>query len=59
MKILVVSSDYPSLENPSRAVFVYKLIQQFAQLGHTVYIISPKGLITNNYLKRKRTTGKN
>ncbi|MCE2612436.1 glycosyltransferase family 4 protein [Flavobacteriaceae bacterium D16] len=58
MKILVVSADYPSLENPTSSVFVYNLIQQFAQLGHTVNIISPKGLITTNHFKKKKDYGK-
>ena len=58
MKILVVSNNYPSLKRPSRGVFVYNLIQQFAKLGHKVYIISPKGLIANHYFKKKKDYGK-
>ncbi|WP_350291628.1 glycosyltransferase family 4 protein [uncultured Croceitalea sp.] len=56
MKILVVSGNYPSLKNPSRGVFVYNLIQQFARLGHTVYIISPEGILPKNFFKNKKET---
>lgn len=46
MKILVISNNYPSLRSPSDGVFVYKLVQQFAKLGHQVTIISPEGIIS-------------
>ena len=58
MKILVVTGNYPSLKTPSRGVFVYNLIQQFAQMGHTVNIIAPEALITNTYFKKKKNYGK-
>lgn len=54
MKILVVSGNYPYPKNPSYGVFVYNLIQQFAQLGHTVDIISPRGIIHKNYFKNQK-----
>ncbi|MEY8020103.1 glycosyltransferase family 4 protein [Muriicola sp. SD30] len=57
MKILVVSGNYPSLKTPSRGVFVYNLIQQFAKLGHTVNIISPQGLISNIYFNKNKEYG--
>ena len=58
MNILVVSDNYPSLKNPSRGVFVYNLIQQFARIGHTVHIITPEGLISKNYFKKRKDYGK-
>ena len=45
MKILVVSNNYPSLESPTRGVFVYNLIQHFCRLGHEVSVISPKNIL--------------
>ncbi|MGW9686011.1 glycosyltransferase family 4 protein [Flagellimonas sp. 2504JD1-5] len=51
MKILVVSDNYPSLENPARGTFVYNLIQQFCKLGHEVSVISPKGFLSNGAKK--------
>lgn len=51
MKILVVSNNYPSLENPARGVFVYNLIQQFFKLGHEVTVVSPRNFLSS---KRKK-----
>lgn len=44
MKILIISNNYPSRATPSRGVFVYNLIQQFAKLGHEITIISPESV---------------
>jgi len=43
MKILVISNNYPSLRSPSDGAFVYNLVQQFVNLGHTLSIISVEG----------------
>ncbi|WP_431124023.1 glycosyltransferase family 4 protein [Flagellimonas flava] len=51
MKILVVSNNYPSLEYPTRGVFVYNLIQQFCKLGHEVTVISPKNIMASRRKK--------
>ncbi len=51
MKILVVSDNYPSLENPARGTFVYNLIQQFCKLGHGVTVISPKSFLSKGAKK--------
>lgn len=51
MKILVVSDNYPSLENPARGTFVYNLIQRFCKLGHEVTVISPKSILSNRTKK--------
>jgi len=45
MKILVISNNYPSKKFPFHGVFVYKLIQQFAKLGHQIIVISPESYI--------------
>ena len=45
MRILVISNNYPSESIPSRGVFVYNLIQQFAKLGHEITIVAPVGLL--------------
>ena len=51
MKILVVSDNYPSLENPARGTFVYNLIQQFCSLGHEVTVISPQNFLSKGAKK--------
>lgn len=40
MNILVVSSNYPSLQNPNYGAFVYNLMQELAK-GNQVTVISP------------------
>lgn len=57
MKILVISNNYPSEAIPSRGVFVYNLIQQFAKLGHDVTVIAPVGVVSKMRLKQKRSYG--
>jgi glycosyltransferase involved in cell wall biosynthesis len=46
MKILIVSNNYPSLENPSRGTFVYNLAQQFCKLEHEVTVICSKNILS-------------
>lgn len=41
MKILVISTNYPSVKHPSNGIFVYKLVQKFVDKGHEVTVISP------------------
>lgn len=55
MKILVISNNYPSNDNPNSGVFVYNLIQQFAKQGNEVTVISPRG-ISLKKKKRQNTT---
>ena len=40
MNVLVISSNYPSLQNPNYGAFVYNLMQEMAQ-EHQITIISP------------------
>src|SRR5690554_1428589 len=47
MKLLVISSNYPSPQTPQVGTFVYKLIQEFVQLGTDITVISPKKISTN------------
>ncbi len=42
MKLLVISSNYPSPETPNHGVFVYNLIQTFCKAGHEAMVISPQ-----------------
>ncbi len=43
MNILVVAgNNYPSLTEPQKGTFVYKLIQEFVLLGNEVSVISPQ-----------------
>src|SRR5690606_36535766 len=42
MKIIVISSNYPSHTAPQRGTFVYKLIQQFAEVNNKIVVISPQ-----------------
>jgi teichuronic acid biosynthesis glycosyltransferase TuaC len=42
MKLLVLSSNYPSLTSPQVGTFVYKLIQEFSSLNHEVVVVSPQ-----------------
>ena len=58
MKILVVSNNYPSEQAPSYGVFVYKLVQQFAKLGHEITIISPQGILPRFVKNTPRSYGK-
>lgn len=44
MKLLVISGNYPSLKEPQKGIFVYKLIQEFASIGIRVLVISPTKL---------------
>src|SRR5690554_2464407 len=41
-RILVISSNYPSTQAPQVGTFVYELIQEFANQGNEVTVISPK-----------------
>lgn len=42
MKVLVISSNYPTPQFPQRGTFVYKLVQEFAKKGHDITVISPQ-----------------
>ncbi|WP_224483113.1 glycosyltransferase family 4 protein [Robertkochia aurantiaca] len=42
MKLLVLSNNYPSPDNPNRGVFVYNLVQEFCKLGCQVTVIAPR-----------------
>ena len=53
MNILVISSNYPSLQNPNYGAFVYNLMQEMAQ-EHQITVISPLKLHDAN--KKKHTT---
>lgn len=44
MKLLVISSNYPSPQAPQVGTFVYKLMQEFVQLGTDITVIAPKKL---------------
>jgi len=57
MKILVISNNYPSLEYPTRGVFVYNLIQEFCKLGHKVTVISPKSISITKAFQKKKSYG--
>ncbi|WP_299523658.1 glycosyltransferase [Winogradskyella sp.] len=57
MNILVISNNYPSLQNPSRGVFVYNLIQQFSKLGHKVTVISPEKISAFRAYQKEKSYG--
>jgi len=61
MNICVLSDGYPS-KNNYRGIFVVKLCEEFADLGHSVTIIAPqsltKSLIRSESLNRKNFTHK-
>lgn len=42
LKILVISTNYPSKSHPQKGTFVYELIQNFVKEGNEVTVISPK-----------------
>lgn len=51
MNILVISSNYPSFQNPNYGAFVYNLMQELV-LEHQITIISPFKLHEINKLKQ-------
>ncbi|MCO5723329.1 glycosyltransferase family 4 protein [Robiginitalea marina] len=57
MKILVISNNYPSNKYPSHGVFVYKLVQEFAKLGHEISVISPTKIGLSKGNQKKSTYG--
>lgn len=53
MKILVFSVNYPTAEQPSLGIFVYKLMQEIAKQGNEIVIIAPRKITFKNiFLKR-------
>lgn len=51
MRILVISSNYPSQIFPEVGTFVYKIIQQFVAQGEEIIVISPQ---KKNYRTKKK-----
>jgi teichuronic acid biosynthesis glycosyltransferase TuaC len=41
MRILFLSMGYPSSKNPSRIVFLQRLVNELADQGHTCHVIAP------------------
>src|SRR5690554_4670653 len=49
MKILVIAANnYPSLSEPQKGTFVYKIVQEFVKLNHEVTVFAPEKLFKNN-----------
>jgi len=53
MKILVFSVNYPTAEQPSLGIFVYKLMQEIIKQGNEVVIIAPRKITFKNFLKKR------
>lgn len=52
MNILVVASNnYPSIQEPQKGTFVYKLIQEFSLLGNRVTVFAPEKLFAQHQKK--------
>ena len=49
-RILVIADNYPSLNNPTRGIFVYNLLQEFTNY-YEVDVIVPVPFKFNFYIK--------
>lgn len=54
MKILAISSNFPSKSKPYNGVFVYNLLLELASLGHEVSVISPQK-VTDDLMPKETT----